>query len=121
MNRFCHVALIAVAASWLGGCSSGSVPPAKDAAKPAPAREGLNRIVDRYWDERVPGGNALSQQYLADSLAVERRYMAEIVALPRAPLDADARLTYDIFKRQRARAIDGLTYPAELMPVNPFE
>jgi uncharacterized protein (DUF885 family) len=30
-------------------------------------------------------------------------------------------LTYDIFKRQREAAIEGLTYPSELMPVNPFD
>ena len=58
---------------------------------------------------------------MADSLAVERRYMAEVLAVPRAGLDADSRLTYDIFKRQRELDIEGFIYPAELMPVNPFD
>jgi uncharacterized protein (DUF885 family) len=58
---------------------------------------------------------------LADSLALERRYLAEILAVPRASLDADSRLTYDIFRRQRELAIEGLIYPAELLPVNPFD
>ena len=40
----------------------------------------------------------------------------------RAPrLDADRSLTYDIFKRQRELAIEGFTYPSELLPVNPFD
>jgi uncharacterized protein (DUF885 family) len=84
-------------------------------------RERLGRIVDRYWDEHVPPGNPLSPQFLADSLALERRYLAEILAVPPAALDADSRLTYDIFRRQREWAIEGLVYPAELLPVNPFD
>jgi uncharacterized protein (DUF885 family) len=66
-------------------------------------------------------GNPLSPQYLADSLSLERRFLAEVLAIPRAPLDADAGLTYDIFKRQRELDIEGLTYPAELLPVDPFD
>ena len=58
---------------------------------------------------------------MADSLAVERRYLAEAAAVPRASLDADARLNYDIFTRQRALDIEGFTYPIELIPINPFD
>jgi uncharacterized protein (DUF885 family) len=81
----------------------------------------LTRIVERYWDERRPAGNPLTPQFLADSLAVERRFLAELIAVPSSGLDTGSRLTYDIFKRQRQLAIEGFTYPAELMPVNPFE
>jgi uncharacterized protein (DUF885 family) len=77
--------------------------------------------VDRYWDEHVLPGNALSPQYLADSLALQQRFLTEILAVPRAALDTDSRLTYDIFKRQRELEIDGFTYPSELLPVNPFD
>ncbi len=79
------------------------------------------RIVERYWDERATPGSPLTPQFMADSLAVERRFLAEVLAVPRAGLDADSRLTYDIFKRQRELEIEGFTYPAELMPVNPFD
>jgi uncharacterized protein (DUF885 family) len=69
----------------------------------------------------VSPGNPLSPQFLADSLAVERRFLAEVLAVPRARLDAEARLTYDIFKRQRELDVEGFTYPTELLPVNPFD
>jgi uncharacterized protein (DUF885 family) len=81
----------------------------------------VSRIVERYWDDHAITGNSLTAQSLADSLALERRYLAEILTVPRAPLEPDLALTYDIFKRQRELNIEGLTYPAELMPINPFE
>ena len=72
---------------------------------------------------RIPfvRGNPPSAQFMADSLAVERRYLAEVLAIPRAQLDAEGGLTYDIFKRQRELDIEGFTYPTELLPVNPFD
>jgi len=100
--------------------------PAPSPARPPSAvgsaapHDSLSRIVDRYWDERASFANPLSPQYLADSLAVERRFLAEILALPRERLDTESRLTYDIFRRQRELNIEGYTYPAELLPVNPF-
>jgi uncharacterized protein (DUF885 family) len=58
---------------------------------------------------------------MADTLSLERRFLAEVLAIPRASLDADAGLTYDIFKRRRELDIEDLTYPTELMPVDPFD
>lgn len=101
-------------------------------------REQINRAVDRYWDaytqlnmlNAAAGGdahfdnrqvNSISPQYLADSLALERASLAEILAVPQASVDADTRLTYEIFRRERELAIDGFTFPAELVPVNPFD
>jgi uncharacterized protein (DUF885 family) len=104
----------------LAACGAPPHPPAP-AAKPAAPSDSLNRIVDRYWDEHVPPGNPLSAQFLADSLSLERRYLTEVLAVPRAALDAQAGMTYDIFKRRLDLDVERLTYPAELMPVNPFD
>jgi uncharacterized protein (DUF885 family) len=113
--------VLGLALLGLAACGAPPKPAPPEAAAPAVPHERLNRLVDRYWDERTSRGDPLSAQQMADSLAVERRYLAEVLAVPRAGLDADARLTYDIFKRQRELDIEGFTYPAELMPVNPFE
>jgi uncharacterized protein (DUF885 family) len=94
-----------------------SPPNAADSGAP---HDSLSRIVDRYWDEHASLANPLSPQFMADSLAVERRFLAQILALPRERLDTDSRLTYDIFRRQRELTIEGFTYPEELLPVNPF-
>jgi uncharacterized protein (DUF885 family) len=113
--------VLGLALLGLAACGAPPKPAPPEAAAPAVPHERLNRMVDRYWDERASRGDALSPQQMADSLALERRYLAEVLAVPRAGLDADWRLTYDIFKRQRELDIEGFTYPAELMPVNPFD
>jgi uncharacterized protein (DUF885 family) len=122
MTRFsCKVALGLV---FWGLAACGAPPPAptsSPAPNPGSPHDSLSRIVERYWDEHAITGNSLTAQSQADSLALERRYLAEILAVPRPPLDPDAALTYDIFKRQRELNIEGLTYPAELMPINPFD
>jgi uncharacterized protein (DUF885 family) len=121
MTRFSQAAWAGLAFWGLVACGPAprpATPP--NAADSAPPHESLNRIVDRYWDEHASLANPLSAQFMADSLAVERRFLAETLALPREPLDADSKLTYDIFRRQRELAIEGFTYPEELLPVNPF-
>lgn len=97
-------------------------PPAPSAAAvyAAQPREQLGHLLERYWDERIAYEDAISPQILADSLEVEKRFLAELLAIPREALDAEGRLNYDIFRRQRETAIEGFTYPGELLPVNPF-
>jgi uncharacterized protein (DUF885 family) len=121
MTRFSHVVLPGLAFLGLAACGAAPAPAPSQAANSAAPHDNLRRIVDLYWDEHTPPGNPLSAQFLADSLGLERRFLAEVLAIPRARLDADAGLTYDIFKRQRELDIEGLTYPAELLPVNPCD
>jgi uncharacterized protein (DUF885 family) len=120
MARFSHAFSLGLVFLTLAACGAPPPPTAARAANPVEPNEGLSRIVDRYWDERVSLGNPLSPQSLADSLAIERRFLAEVLAVPRERLSAESSLTYDIFRRQRELAIEGFTYPSELLPVNPF-
>jgi uncharacterized protein (DUF885 family) len=112
---WCGLAFLALAA-----CGAPPPPPSATAAKPAVPNEQLGRLVERYWDEHLSADTAISPQFLADSLSIERRYLAEVRAVPRESLDAASRLTYDIFVRQRELLIEGFTFPGELMPINPF-
>lgn len=121
MTRFSHAVSLGLAFLGLAACGAAPAPTPSQSSGPAAPHDNLSRIVDRYWDEQVPAGNPASPQFMADSLAVERRYLAEVLAVPRPRLDADARLTYDIFKSQRELDIEGFTYPTELLPVNPFD
>jgi uncharacterized protein (DUF885 family) len=98
----------------------------------------LERLVERYWAEiaalapwyswggadlpaGAPAAEIIAPQSLADSLAIERRYLAAVQAMPRAALDLQSKLTYDIFRQERALAIEGFTYPLELLPINPYD
>ena len=138
MIRFYHKALVCVTAVLLAGCDRGTPAPASRAANPELPRLRLNHIVERYWDESAslspwhswgPIGtrygaapiDAISPQTLADSLAIEQRYLADLQDVPRAALDAQSQVTYDSFRRERKLAIQGYTFPAELMPVNPYD
>jgi uncharacterized protein (DUF885 family) len=120
MNRFSHFAAFVMVILTMPGCGPRPNSAASAAASAAAPREQLARLLDRYWDERIAYEDAIAPQILADALDVEKRYLAELNSIPRQALDADARLNYDIFKRQRETALEGFTYPAELMPMNPF-
>jgi uncharacterized protein (DUF885 family) len=136
MIRLLHSAWLGFAVLVLVGCGAPPAPPPSQSVSSAAPREQLARLVEHYWDEyqlqnpqRLPQGPdiryggadryEISGQFLADSLALERRYLEALLALPRPRLDADSRLTYDIFRRERELAIESFTYPFELLPVNP--
>jgi uncharacterized protein (DUF885 family) len=137
MARYSHLTLLVLSTSALWGCGAPAPPPAQ-AADSGARVERLGALVERYWDESAalepwyswgaadlafgatPGGN-IAPQTLADSLALERRYLEELAAVPRSTLDAGSQLTYDLFRRGRLLAVEGFTYPYELLPVNPYE
>jgi uncharacterized protein (DUF885 family) len=114
-SSWCAIVLLALA-----GCGAPPGPPTAPATQAMPPNDQLGLLVERYWDEHLGKDSAISPQFLADSLSIERRYLAEVLKVPRDGLDAASRLTYDIFKRQRELTIEGFVFPAELLPINPF-
>jgi uncharacterized protein (DUF885 family) len=120
MTRISHALLSGLALLTLCGCGGAPAPSQPKAANPAAPSEQLGRIVERYWQEHIDANDAISPQLLADSLGIERRYLAEVLGVAPDGLDANSRLTYDIFRRQRELLIEGFTFPAELLPINPF-
>jgi uncharacterized protein (DUF885 family) len=139
MARVSYRTLLGLTATALVACGAKSPPaPPPRTAAPAPPPAQLGLLVERYWAEAaaltpwyawggadMPFGETpaenIAPQSLADSLAIERRYLASVAAVPRPSLDAQSKLTYDIFARGRALAVEGFTYPLELMPINPYE
>jgi len=137
MIRFLHSASLGFVILVLAACDAAPAPPASQSVSSIAPREQLLRLVEHYWDEYLllnpqmlpesadrpydgSRGYDISAQFLADPLALERRYLGAVLALPRLRLDADSRLTYDIFRQERELAVESFTYPAELLPVNPF-
>jgi hypothetical protein len=120
MTGFSPSSCCAIVLLALAGCGAGPGPPSAPATKAMPSKDQLGQLVERYWDEHLGMDNAISPQFLADSLSIERRYLAEVLQVPRDGLDAASRLTYDIFKSQRELNIEGFVFPAELLPINPF-
>ncbi len=135
MTRFLLSGL--AAALSLCACGAAAPPPVPPAASANVPAERLRQLVEEYSDdyrtlnprplplgadERFDSGNGLdiSARFLADSLALERRYLGAVAAVPRERLPADAQLPYDLFRRDRELAVQSFTYPAELLPVNPY-
>ena len=137
MIRFSYL-VSAAAGLILSGCGAPAAPPPARTHDATTRGGDLRHIVERYWAEQAASmpwyswgsadgefGDApeelIAPQALADSLTRERRYLAEVQAIPSYGLSAEAQLTYDIFVRECALAIEGSTYSAELMPVNPYD
>src|SRR5271156_5581877 len=127
MIRFLHLSLNAATAFVLVACGAASPPPPPKSAASGASGDQLTRLVEQYWGDyqrlnppRFPhgpetrfdpaGGLDISEQFLADSLALERRYLEAALALPRPRLGEESQLTYDMFRRQRELAIESFTY-----------
>jgi uncharacterized protein (DUF885 family) len=121
MTGFCCNVCRGLALFALAGCAAPAATAPAPQAAGAPPSDQLSLIVERYWDEHLPTEAVISPQILADSLNIERRYLAEVLGVARDALDAPSRLTYDIFRRRREIAIESFTFPNELLPINPFD
>ena len=120
MTRFSHAVSLGLALLGLAACGAAPAPAPAPAVNPGVPADRLNHIVERYWDELAAAKEPIAPQLMADSLGREQRLLAELRAVARPALDGDSRLTYDILERRLEMDIEGFTYPAELLPANPF-
>jgi uncharacterized protein (DUF885 family) len=129
-TQLLFVLLVALAA-----CGRSQHGPNEAQAKQAAARDELKKVVDSYYerylelhpliatrdgdaryDDRLV--NDISEQAVADELALEKSSLQRLAAIDPATLDDTQRTTYDMFKYGREIAIDGYTFPSELLPVD---
>ena len=120
MAPISHAILLGLAFLSVAACGPAPTPPPSPVANVAVPRDRLIRIGERYWDEHAAIDDPIAPQVLADFLGQERRDLAEVLAIAPGGLDAESRLSYDILKSRLELDIEGLTFPAELLPVNPF-
>jgi uncharacterized protein (DUF885 family) len=104
-------------------------------AHPATAGPELERLVERYFDEllelspllatyigdarfndRLP--NSIGPEHRAQVKALDERYLADARRLDPAALTPAERVTWDIFIRERERALQAERFPGHLLPVN---
>jgi uncharacterized protein (DUF885 family) len=131
-------AAVAAPAAQSAAAAPAAAPGAARAAGPtAAASARLSELVESYWqrslqlnpiqatflgdpryDDRLP--NTIGEAWLAESLALEKEYLARLQAIDPATLSGQDRLTYDIFERDRKLAIEGFRFQSELLPVNQF-
>lgn len=126
----------------VAGCTGGDGDAAALSAAPAAAAQNVDQqltaLVEEYWDKYLELNplqatfngdyrydnrmeNDISPAYLADSRELESDYLRKVGAIKVDQLSEAARLTYDIFRRERADTLEGFTYQSELLPINQFD
>jgi len=125
--------LVAILAGGLAGAGNA----AQKGGATSPAEAELDRLTQQYFEEllvlnpvfasqigdyryndRLP--NNIGPQWRAESLAMEKRYLAAVERLDTARLDSKARLTRDVFRAARERDIAGFGFPQHLLPIDQF-
>jgi uncharacterized protein (DUF885 family) len=108
------------------------------AAAAAGASAQLAALVAEFWqddlrmrpfnatslgDPRYNGSfpNFIGLQYLSELKAQEERYLARARQIDPKQLTPEDRLTWEVFVRARAVALEGFQFPNELLPVNQFQ
>lgn len=76
-------------------------------------------VGDNRYNDRFPV--SISPAERAKAEALDREYLKRIEAIDSKKLDDQRLLSYQIFKSQRERAIEGLRFPGYLMPLNQFQ
>lgn len=71
----------------------------------------------RYNDRFVVG---IAPENIAAEEALDREYLDKINAIDASLLEGQALLSYQIFKGQRERDVEGQRFPGHLMPANQF-
>lgn len=64
--------------------------------------------------------NHLSNEHRARQLMLEEEYLTALEMVNPERLGEQERLSYEIFKRDRQTAIEGLSYPTHLLPIDQF-
>ncbi len=109
---------------------------AAPAAHPAAAGAELGRLVESYFDEmlelnpllatfigdsrnndRLP--NSIGPEHRAKIKALNERYLADARRLDPTALTPAERVTWDIFVRERERALQAERFPDHLLPSQP--
>jgi uncharacterized protein (DUF885 family) len=126
IRSFSLVALI-----FLAGCAGSS--PSRDATGNANAQ--LTAMFEEYFEESLRlsplaatfiGDNRYNDrfdnpadlEYLGRLKALDERFLAKAQSFEEARLAADARLSLEVFERDRTLFLEGFRFPGELLPLD---
>lgn len=75
-------------------------------------------VGDPRYNDRLP--NTLSAEYRAQEHAFEQKWLERIGTVDVSRLGAQDRLSVEIFRRGREKALEGERFPEHLLPLNQF-
>jgi uncharacterized protein (DUF885 family) len=73
-------------------------------------------IGDNRYNDRLP--NTLGPEYRAEVHAVNQHYLDDVRRIDAGQLSPADRISYDIFVRERTRALESERFPDQLLPIN---
>lgn len=130
-----RILLAAIVTTLLGACAT-AAPPAAVAPASA-AQPDVQKLFAEYWeehlqlypleatfagderyDDQLP--NMLAPDFRAREHAFRRKWLDRIEAVDAALLSEQDRLSAEVFRRDRAEALEGERFPDHLLPLNQF-
>jgi len=75
-------------------------------------------VGDTRYNDRLP--NFLSAEYRKQAHDFDQQWLDRVAAVDPSKLDGQARLSYDIFVRERRLSLEGERFPGWMQPVNQF-
>ncbi|QMU31234.1 DUF885 domain-containing protein [Adhaeribacter radiodurans] len=75
-------------------------------------------VADNRYNDQLPID--ISESHRAEAKALFTKYLTQLKQLDTTSLQAQEELSYAIFKRDMELALEGLTFPEHLMPINQF-
>lgn len=131
--------ILLIAPLWLAACTQepAAVPQESADTAAATAGEQANAIFEAYFEKQlelnpiyasVIGDDryndrlavTIAPEWRAESLAVDKEYLAKIQAIDESQLEGQARLSYRIFVRDLERRIAATRFPSHLLPLSQF-
>jgi uncharacterized protein (DUF885 family) len=137
-RQICAATLLGLLATAAGCASQPSTAPSATAT-PAPvvatAGQQLDELLDAYFEDSLPLNplratfigdnryndrlpNSIGPAYRADVHAVDQRYLDAVRRIDATQLSPGERISYDIFVRERTRALESERFPGELLPIH---
>lgn len=76
-------------------------------------------LGDERYNDRLE--NTADSEFVATTLAVEQRYLDRVAKVDPRTLSGSARISYDIFVRERKLALEAGRFPSHLLPVDQMD
>ena len=130
---------VLLAASLLFAACGGDKAPAENTAATSEADHGntLQMVFDDYFERYLELNplsasaigdyryndrytNSIGPEHLEATRAMHEQYLARLLQIDRSALSRQDRLSFDMFKLDRERSLEGFDYPGHLQPINQF-
>jgi len=128
--------LVLLALGALSACSRSDAPTAQQEPS-VDQHQVLTNMVEQYWQDSLElnplmaafvGDNRYNDRWVggispkerADRQAHHQRYLDAAKAIDASTLDAEDRLTLELFTAEREMDLEGFRYPSHLLPINQF-